>query len=130
MAKTIFLATIVAVTILGLATSSIALNYTAEAIHGGGKIDPCPVFQIFDPASGECLNDPDDCPNGLAFDGFVHCASLSKAQQKAVDKANKTIDKACEKITKEITKLNTKGQTIPIEIVALQLRACEPIIVP
>ena len=37
MTKTIFLATIVAVTILGLATSSIALNSTAEAAKGDVK---------------------------------------------------------------------------------------------
>ncbi len=37
MAKTIFLAIIVAVTILGLATSSIALNSTAEAAKGDVK---------------------------------------------------------------------------------------------
>ncbi len=74
MTKTIILATIIAVTILGLATASIALNYTAEADHGGGKDDPCPIFQFFDPNSGECFDNAVDCPNGLAFDGFVHCA--------------------------------------------------------
>ena len=55
---------------------------------------------------------------------------LSKEQQKALDKSIMALDDACIKIQREIDRLNTKGETIPIEIVELQLRACGPITVP
>jgi len=45
-------------------------------------------------------------------------------QLRAIDKATKALDDACAKIQREIDHLNVKGQTIPIEIVELELRAC------
>ena len=50
--------------------------------------------------------------------------------QKAIDKSFKALEKACEKITKERTKLENIPIAIPIEILELELRACEPIIIP
>jgi len=51
---------------------------------------------------------------------------LTKQQQKALDKSTMALEKACTAITREITKLETIPQTIPIEIVELELRACGP----
>jgi len=61
---------------------------------------------------------------------YVFAPANTPQQENAIDKAIKVLEKACKKIEKEITKLNKKGQIIPIEIVALQLRACEPICIP
>ena len=90
MTKTMFLATIVAVTILGLATSSIALNYTAEADHGE-PLPECHEGDAFDPNSGDCIP-IEDCPSGLAFDDYVpHCALAGDKNNPcdALDKENK-----------------------------------------
>jgi len=80
MTKTIFLATIV-VTVLGLATASISLNYTAEADHGGGALPDCASDnEVHDPNSGMCVPS-DDCPNGVVDDGAgPHCALVGPSQ--------------------------------------------------
>ena len=53
---------------------------------------------------------------------------LSQEQQRAIHKATKALDDACTKIQREIDHLDSKGLTIPIEIVELELRACSPIV--
>jgi len=47
-------------------------------------------------------------------------------QLRVIDKATNALEDACVKIQREIEHLNAKGQTIPIEIVELELRACGP----
>ena len=67
-----------------------------------------------------------DCQDPPATDEHTVPDEPTKEQLKAIDKSNKAIEKACDKITIEITTLETIGQTIPIEIEELQLRACGP----
>ncbi len=129
MTKTIFLATIVAVTILGLAASPLAINHIAVADHGEPIIQKCIRGTIYDPNSGTCIPEV-DCPNGVSADAPPHCSTLTKAQQKAVDKAQKTVDKACEKITKEIAKLIKKGEKVPQALLDLKEQVCEPREIP
>jgi len=81
MTKTIFLATFV-VTVLGLATASISLNYTAEADHGGGALPDCAsANEVPDPNSGGMCIPSADCPNGVVDDGAgPHCALAEPSQ--------------------------------------------------
>ena len=85
MTKTILLATIMAVTILGLATASIVLNTPAEANHPISPVTPICVDPeiingnwFLDPTLPTCLL-PDDCPFGLSDEGLrsEHCSQPS-----------------------------------------------------
>jgi len=82
MTKTILLATVVAVTILGLTTASVVFQNTAEANHPpDGAVIKCAVGTIYDPNSKECV-DPESCPNGFSTaDGPMkvqHCALIEE----------------------------------------------------
>ncbi len=124
MTKTIFLATIVAVTILGLAASPLTLNHIAVADHGAGVKICGTIGTVWDPVSSMCIL-PEDCPSGVSADPDPHCSiALTGAQQKAVDKAQKTIDDACDKITKDIEKLIAKGETVSQALLDLQAQVC------
>jgi len=73
----------------------------------------------------ETVGGIDDEHFGEFFTGTLSF-ELSDEQQRAVDNATKALEDACTKIQREIEHLDTKGQTIPIEIVQLELRACGP----
>jgi len=70
MTKTILLATIMAVTILGLTTASMVINNTVEAFHDPGACPPGSGM-AFNTDLGGCfaIGSP-DCP---AEDGSNHC---------------------------------------------------------
>ena len=83
MTKTILLATVVAVTILGLTSASVVFNTTAEADHGGPVLRCIEKLTVYDPNSGLCVR-PENCPNGLndVPDGeplpiIRHCALIT-----------------------------------------------------
>ena len=78
MRTTIFLASIVTVTILGLVASSV-FNNTAEANHGTGEVALCKgVDQFYDPFSEprfNCVSTPEECVSGYVTDDVegLHC---------------------------------------------------------
>ena len=85
MTKTILLATVVAVTILGLTTASIVFNNTAEADHGGPllrcAVDAGDPITVYDPNSDTCVP-IDDCPNGVSESDdpvslILHCSLIT-----------------------------------------------------
>jgi len=65
-------------------------------------------------------------PNGLKFDYEILSCGLSDAQLKALDSSIIALDDACKTILKQKDNLVKKGETIPIEILELELRACGP----
>jgi len=77
MRTTIFLASIVTVTILGLAASAV-FNNTAEANHGTGEVGLCRgLDQFYDPFNDfQCVSTPEECVSGYVTDG--HCGDPDK----------------------------------------------------
>jgi len=127
MTKTILLATVVAVTILGLTTASMVINNTVEAFHSPETCVPGPF--AFNTDIGKCftIGSP-ECP---AEDAANHCTfdpplteDQIEEQQEAIDNANEAVDDACEEIQEEIDDLEDNDIPVPDELVNIKDKHC------
>jgi len=66
---------ILALAVITVVTAIMGLSMVAPAIadHGLNNNQLCNVAEIFDPNTNSCIPE-DSCPNGISFDGGIHCS--------------------------------------------------------